>query len=108
MIRDFLFLKPGIEINGQGIRYKQTAIRQRPMLDVQSIIADYNQKHPEAVPRRGRRIRSLPSSQGDNAGVANKQAGGRSTPNYSQYGRGIDAGQEMLLNAMDNVSSFGF
>ncbi|KAJ8944812.1 hypothetical protein NQ318_013148 [Aromia moschata] len=27
--------------------------KQRPTLDVQSIIADYRQRHPEAVPRRG-------------------------------------------------------
>ncbi|CAH1179434.1 unnamed protein product [Phaedon cochleariae] len=30
----------------------------RLTLDVQSIIADYRQRHPETVPRRGRRIRS--------------------------------------------------
>lgn len=36
--------------------------KQRPTLDVQSIIADYRQRHPETVPRRGRRIR--PNSDG--------------------------------------------
>ncbi|XP_057671366.1 uncharacterized protein LOC130903164 isoform X1 [Diorhabda carinulata] len=30
-------------------------------LDVQSIIADYRQRHPETVPRRGRRIRCSPN-----------------------------------------------
>ncbi|KAL1501738.1 hypothetical protein ABEB36_007014 [Hypothenemus hampei] len=35
----------------------QTTYKQKPMLDVQSIIADYRQRHPETVPRRGRRIR---------------------------------------------------
>lgn len=33
--------------------------RQRNVVDVQSIIADYRQRHPETVPRRGRRIRSV-------------------------------------------------
>ncbi|XP_059480597.1 uncharacterized protein LOC132199691 isoform X2 [Neocloeon triangulifer] len=31
--------------------------RQGPILDVRSIIADYRQRHPEQVPRRGRRLR---------------------------------------------------
>ncbi|CAG9768219.1 unnamed protein product [Ceutorhynchus assimilis] len=31
--------------------------KQKPVVDVQSIIADYRQSHPESVPRRGRRIR---------------------------------------------------
>ncbi|CAH1158995.1 unnamed protein product [Phyllotreta striolata] len=39
---------PTIDQNGQG---------KRLTLDVQSIIADYRQRHPESVPRRGRRIR---------------------------------------------------
>lgn len=42
-----------IEMNG-SIDYRT---KQRPTLDVQSIIADYRQRHPETVPRRGRRIR---------------------------------------------------
>lgn len=31
--------------------------RQGPILDVRSIIADYRSRHPEAVPRRGRRLK---------------------------------------------------
>nr|CAH7712564.1 unnamed protein product [Callosobruchus chinensis] len=46
----------GLELNG-GLDLRQAA-KQRPTLDVQSIIADYRQKHPETVPRRGRRIRT--------------------------------------------------
>ncbi|CAH1958319.1 unnamed protein product [Acanthoscelides obtectus] len=45
----------GLEMNG-GLDLRQA--KQRPTLDVQSIIADYRQKHPETVPRRGRRIRT--------------------------------------------------
>ncbi|XP_066148956.1 uncharacterized protein [Euwallacea fornicatus] len=36
---------------------QNSPFKQKPMLDVQSIIADYRQRHPETVPRRGRRIR---------------------------------------------------
>ncbi|KAJ8927490.1 hypothetical protein NQ314_020039, partial [Rhamnusium bicolor] len=45
--------------------------KQRPILDVQSIIADYRQRHPEAVPRRGRRIRSLHSGGSNNSSILN-------------------------------------
>lgn len=31
--------------------------RQGPIIDVQSIIADYRSQHPENVPRRGRRMK---------------------------------------------------
>lgn len=34
--------------------------RQGPILDVRSIIADYRSRHPETVPRRGRRLKSSP------------------------------------------------
>lgn len=47
-----------VELNG-SLDYRN---KQRPTLDVQSIIADYRQRHPETVPRRGRRIR--PNSDG--------------------------------------------
>ncbi|KAJ1531440.1 hypothetical protein ONE63_000120 [Megalurothrips usitatus] len=40
----------GIGIIGEG--------RQGPIIDVQSIIADYRSQHPENVPRRGRRMKS--------------------------------------------------
>ncbi|KRT80313.1 hypothetical protein AMK59_8213 [Oryctes borbonicus] len=43
------------DMNGQN-DYRQN--KSRPTLDVKSLIADYRQKHPEAVPRRGRRIRT--------------------------------------------------
>uniref|UniRef100_A0A1Q3F592 MYND-type domain-containing protein n=1 Tax=Culex tarsalis TaxID=7177 RepID=A0A1Q3F592_CULTA len=36
--------------------------RQGVIKDVKSIIADYRQKHPEQVPRRGRRLKNIPSS----------------------------------------------
>lgn len=45
-----------LDVNGQG-ECKQG--RQGPILDVRSIIADYRQRHPETVPRRGRRLKSV-------------------------------------------------
>ena len=36
--------------------------RQGPILDVRSIIADYRSRHPETVPRRGRRLKTSPLS----------------------------------------------
>lgn len=39
--------------------------RQGVIKDVKSIIADYRQKHPEQVPRRGRRLKNIPSSSYD-------------------------------------------
>ncbi|KAK5639914.1 hypothetical protein RI129_010725 [Pyrocoelia pectoralis] len=67
-----------IEINGHSGDLRQN--KQRPVLDVQSIIADYRQRHPEAVPRRGRRIRSILNNQGDSSMVRTTQGGGKTVP----------------------------
>lgn len=105
-----------IEINGQSGDPKQN--RQRPVLDVQSIIADYRQRHPEAVPRRGRRIRSIANAQGDNSSMV-KRAGQGGIMNFSSLSlgsgsqvkhnltaAGIEPNSELslLLTAVDNVS----
>lgn len=75
----------------------------RPILDVQSIIADYRQRHPETVPRRGRRIRT-----GAPNGTTNGNAG---ILNFSSMALGSgaqvrhnDMGNELnlLLNALEN------
>lgn len=39
--------------------HQQQMGRQGATKDVQSIIADYRQQHPETVPRRGRRVKSI-------------------------------------------------
>ncbi|XP_058466566.1 MATH and LRR domain-containing protein PFE0570w-like isoform X2 [Malaya genurostris] len=44
--------------------------RQGVIKDVKSIIADYRQKHPEQVPRRGRRLKNIPNSGYDKSGAA--------------------------------------
>ncbi|XP_053683627.1 titin homolog, partial [Sabethes cyaneus] len=44
--------------------------RQGVIKDVKSIIADYRQKHPEQVPRRGRRLKNIPNYDGGKGGSA--------------------------------------
>lgn len=54
--------KPQLDFNSSlDLRQKQ-----KPLVDVQSIIADYRQRHPEVVPRRGRRIRHSQSEEKGN------------------------------------------
>ncbi|KAF2899558.1 hypothetical protein ILUMI_06608 [Ignelater luminosus] len=104
-----------IEINGQSGDPKQN--RQRPVLDVQSIIADYRQRHPEAVPRRGRRIRSIASTQGDNSSMVKRAGqggimsfsslslGSGSQVKHNLTAAGIEPNSELslLLTAVDNA-----
>ncbi|KAF5287045.1 hypothetical protein FQR65_LT12346 [Abscondita terminalis] len=106
-----------IEINGHSGDLRQN--KQRPVLDVQSIIADYRQRHPEAVPRRGRRIRSILNNQGDSSMV---RSGNGSVMSFSSISLGsgsqvkqnlnasnVEANTELglLLTAVDNNKSSG-
>lgn len=108
-----------LEMNGQSNDYKT---KQRPILDVQSIIADYRQRHPEAVPRRGRRIRSVLNPQGDGLGGNGRMHSG-SVLNFSSLalgsgaqvrqnvgGGGYDVNSELglLLSAMEGVSTSSY
>ncbi|XP_062563537.1 uncharacterized protein LOC134226655 isoform X2 [Armigeres subalbatus] len=51
--------------------------RQGVIKDVKSIIADYRQKHPEQVPRRGRRLKNIPGSSYDGITITNKSGSSR-------------------------------
>ncbi|XP_065093491.1 probable serine/threonine-protein kinase kinX isoform X3 [Ochlerotatus camptorhynchus] len=51
--------------------------RQGVIKDVKSIIADYRQKHPEQVPRRGRRLKNIPSSGYEGITITNKSGSSR-------------------------------
>ncbi|XP_055631821.1 probable serine/threonine-protein kinase kinX isoform X2 [Toxorhynchites rutilus septentrionalis] len=53
--------------------------RQGVIKDVKSIIADYRQKHPEQVPRRGRRLKNIPSIGYDGGSVTITNKGGGTT-----------------------------
>ncbi|XP_017771175.1 PREDICTED: putative uncharacterized protein DDB_G0274435 isoform X2 [Nicrophorus vespilloides] len=86
--------------------------KQRPVRDVQSIIADYRQRHPETVPRRGRRIRSNGhggsgdgSSRISNTGIINfsNVALGSGSQVRQNLNSSIDSNSDigMLLSAMD-------
>lgn len=110
-------LNSALEMNGQSADCNKQG-RQRPVLDVQSIIADYRQRHPEAVPRRGRRIRSVLNSQNDNCssngrmnstGIMNFSsialgAGAQVRQNLSSTGFDVNSELGLLLSAMEGVS----
>lgn len=64
--------------------------RQGPIKDVKSIIADYRQRHPEIVPRRGRRMKS----------ILNPQAIGNPRPMAPQMDQRI-ADLSYLMNNVD-------
>ncbi|XP_052565138.1 uncharacterized protein LOC120417006 isoform X2 [Culex pipiens pallens] len=55
---------PGGHQNQHNINNQLQVGRQGVIKDVKSIIADYRQKHPEQVPRRGRRLKNIPSYDG--------------------------------------------
>jgi hypothetical protein len=93
------------EMNG-SLDYRQN--KQRPVLDVQSIIADYRQRHPEIVPRRGRRIRnSHPDGKNSNNHILNFSSlalGSGSQVHHNVQGLDVNSELGILLNAMDAVS----
>ncbi|XP_044269518.1 uncharacterized protein LOC123014450 isoform X2 [Tribolium madens] len=84
------------EING-SLDFRQN--KQRPVLDVQSIIADYRQRHPEIVPRRGRRIRNSHNDSKNNILNFSNLALGSG----AQVHQNVDLQSELgiLLNAVD-------
>lgn len=91
--------------------------RQRNVVDVQSIIADYRQRHPETVPRRGRRIRSVLNANSIENGGSNKMgilnfsnlalgSGSQVRQNVgSMADPSINAEMSLLINPMDGVRS---
>lgn len=105
-------LNSALEMNGQSMDLNKSLGKQRPVLDVQSIIADYRQRHPEAVPRRGRRIRSSLNSQSENGrtnagGVMNFSSvalGAGSQVRQNLGGFDVNSELGLLLSAMDSVS----
>lgn len=87
--------------------------RQGPILDVRSIIADYRQRHPETVPRRGRRLRSVLNNNFADSMVTT--TGKQGIMNLTSVGLGSgaqvrhgDVSSELglLLSTMDAVSIF--
>ncbi|XP_049539207.1 microtubule-associated protein futsch-like isoform X2 [Anopheles darlingi] len=58
--------------------------RQGMRKDVSSIIADYRQKHPENVPRRGRRLKNI----GSGSNINNGSSAGNGGSNLGSFGDG--------------------
>ncbi|XP_018567357.1 uncharacterized protein LOC108907960 isoform X3 [Anoplophora glabripennis] len=85
-----------LELNG-SLDLRQA--KQRPILDVQSIIADYRQRHPEAVPRRGRRIRNS-QTDGSNKSPSN-------VLNFASMTLGSGSQVRQNLQGVDMNSEFG-
>nr|XP_023012326.1 uncharacterized protein LOC111502472 isoform X1 [Leptinotarsa decemlineata] len=73
----------------------------RLTLDVQSIIADYRQRHPEVVPRRGRRIRQPDGSHKYSNSILNFSS--MALGSGSQVRQGSDVKNELnvLLNTIN-------
>lgn len=110
-------LSSALEMNGQSADCSKQG-RQRPVIDVQSLIADYRQRHPEIVPRRGRRIRSVLNVNNENCNSNGRLSSG-GILNFSSVALGtgsqvrqnlsatsFDVNNELglLLSAMENVS----
>ncbi|KAL3283946.1 hypothetical protein HHI36_018114 [Cryptolaemus montrouzieri] len=100
MIRSRHILQKNLDINGSFD--PRQGVRNRPTLDVQSIIADYRQRHPEAVPRRGRRIRNSHNGTNGNSSILNFSSmalgsGSQMKHNFQDMGNELN----LLLSAME-------
>ncbi|CAH0548047.1 unnamed protein product [Brassicogethes aeneus] len=86
--------------NTNGIDIGLVDFRQgkRPVIDVQSLIADYRQRHPEQVPRRGRRIRSM---QNESRSIVNMALGSGASVKQN-----TPAPEDLsMMNALSNLSN---
>lgn len=85
--------------------------RQGPILDVRSIIADYRSRHPETVPRRGRRLKSslspTPNSQQltDNLVSSTRVSGGGGI--FSMASLALGSGSQMRTGLVGTASEMG-
>lgn len=85
--------------------------RQGPILDVRSIIADYRSRHPETVPRRGRRLKSslspTPNSQQmtDNLVSSTRVSGGGGI--FSMASLALGSGSQMRTGLVGSTSETG-
>lgn len=85
--------------------------RQGPILDVRSIIADYRSRHPETVPRRGRRLKSslspTPNSQqlADNLVSSTRVSGGGGI--FSMASLALGSGSQMRTGLVGSTTEMG-
>uniref|UniRef100_A0AAR5PDX6 THAP-type domain-containing protein n=1 Tax=Dendroctonus ponderosae TaxID=77166 RepID=A0AAR5PDX6_DENPD len=74
----------------------QSTYKQKPMLDVQSIIADYRQRHPETVPRRGGSL-----TIGQSSGMDNHESG--LSGSLNGFAKLSQSEKSELQNQMHNI-----
>lgn len=87
------------ELNGNQNECRQG--RQGPILDVRSIIADYRQRHPETVPRRGRRLKSVLNS--SNQGETTVTTSGKQNSTVlNMTSLGLGSGSQVLQNDVNS------
>jgi hypothetical protein len=100
--------------NGSNSNGQNTVIgegRQGPILDVRSIIADYRSRHPETVPRRGRRLKSslspTPNAQQltDNLVSSTRVSGGGGI--LSMASLALGSGSQMRTGLVGSTSEMG-
>lgn len=93
------------EMNG-SLDLRQN-VRSRPTLDVQAIIADYRQRHPENVPRRGKRIRNSYMGTTRNSNVLNFSSTALGSGSQMKQNNLQDISNELnlILGAMDSVET---
>lgn len=108
--------KPGFSLQELNVNSQEFKTgRQGPILDVKSLIADYRQKHPETVPRRGRRLKSVLNNSNQSETICTttgKSPGGGTVLNMTSLGLGFgaqvrqsDVSSELgiLLSSIDGV-----
>ncbi|XP_044752970.1 uncharacterized protein LOC123312543 isoform X2 [Coccinella septempunctata] len=100
-INKFLARTRSSETNG-SLDLRQH-IKSRPTLDVQSIIADYRQRHPENVPRRGKRIRNNFNGKNRASNVLNFSSMSLGSGSQVKHNNLQDISNELnlILNSMD-------
>lgn len=91
--------------------------RQGPIIDVQSIIADFRQKNPQDIPRRGRRLKNVGELQQQlssfNGGNNNYSTNNKNQNNFNDNGNNSSSGlpsnaelQEFLAKAQGGSMNF--
>ncbi|XP_045464456.1 uncharacterized protein LOC123673809 isoform X2 [Harmonia axyridis] len=82
-------------------------MKSRPTLDVQSIIADYRQRHPENIPRRGKRIRNNYNGKNRPSNVMNFSSLSLGSGSQMRHNNLQDISNELnlIFNTMNSVES---
>lgn len=77
--------------------------RQGAIKDVKSIIEDYRQRHPETVPRRGRRMKTVLTSSPSSSNHSNNGGSVVKINNNNNIGNNVDGGGVSRFNVKVNA-----